>query len=161
MGASDPENETAKVLSGLTMIDQPSLHIDVVIGASNPNRNQVESACRHLQNSQLHVQTARMAELMTAADCAINAGGSTTWERCTLGLPGIVAIHAENQVEVSHAIHRAGAHWCLGWRTNLQAVDYAEAVSKLTADRLISMSIAAARICDGHGAARVSACLAQ
>ena len=38
-----------------------------------------------------------MAELMAAADLAIGAGGSTTWERCCLGLPALSICVADNQ----------------------------------------------------------------
>lgn len=161
MGASDPENETTKVLAGLALGRQPALAVDVVIGAANPHRAEVEAACARLPNARLHVQTTRMAELMAAADCAINAAGSTTWERCTLGLPGIVAILADNQIEIAQTVHQAGAHLCLGRHNKLRAEDYAQAVADLTPDRLQAMSVAAARFCDGLGAGRVSACLVQ
>jgi L-amino acid N-acyltransferase YncA len=38
-----------------------------------------------------------MAELMAAADLAIGAGGSATWERCCLGLPTFGLCLADNQ----------------------------------------------------------------
>ncbi len=44
-----------------------------------------------------HVQTPHMARLMAAADLAIGAGGTATWERCALGLPALVFSLAENQ----------------------------------------------------------------
>lgn len=159
MGGSDMENETSKVLAGLALNPLPGLHVDVVIGSGNPHRAEVEIACARLPNAHLHVQTAQMAELMAAADCAINAGGSTTWERCTLGLPGIVTVDADNQVEIAQAVHRAGGQRNLGWYTHLRAEDYARAIADLTPEHLQSMSAAAARICDGLGAARVAACL--
>jgi UDP-2,4-diacetamido-2,4,6-trideoxy-beta-L-altropyranose hydrolase len=161
MGGSDPENETTKVLAGLTLGHTPKLHVDVVIGGGNPHRAEVEAACARLPSARLHVQTAHMAELMAAADCAVNAGGSTTWERCTLGLPAIVAVSADNQVEIAQTVHQAGGHRNLGRQSNLFAADYAQAIADLTPEHLQSMSVAAARICDGHGAARVSACLLQ
>ena len=34
----------------------------------------------------LHPQLPSLAELMVKADLAIGAAGSTTWERCSLGL---------------------------------------------------------------------------
>jgi spore coat polysaccharide biosynthesis predicted glycosyltransferase SpsG len=55
-----------------------------------------------------------MAALMAASDLYIGAGGTTTWERCSLGLPGICIATAENQVEIAKALHQAGVHRFLG-----------------------------------------------
>jgi len=38
-----------------------------------------------------------MAEVMAASDLAIGAAGSTSWERCCLGLPSIMVVLAKNQ----------------------------------------------------------------
>jgi len=72
------------------------LHVDVVIGAEHPYREQVESACAD-HDFMCHVQTNRMAELMASADLAVGAGGSASWERCSLGLPALVFPMANNQ----------------------------------------------------------------
>lgn len=159
MGGSDAENETTKALTGVALSRRNELVIDVVIGAGNPHRTAVEAACRNLPRTQLHVQTKHMAELMAAADCAITAGGSTTWERCTLGLPGLVVTVADNQIEIARAVHNARGHDLLGWYADLSPGDYARALDDLTAGHLRSMSDAAAAICDGQGAAQVAACL--
>jgi len=158
MGGSDPANETCKALDGLTMIRRP-LAVDVVIGQANPHREAVEDACRRMPNARLHVQTARMAELMSKADCAIGSAGSATWERCALGLPAIVSVLFENQAAIAAAAHAAGAHRSLGWHDALDAVDYAEALLALDAGALRRMSASAAQICDGGGVDRVVASL--
>lgn len=159
MGGSDAENETCKVLAGIAQSRRSNLAVEVVIGAGNPHRTAVEAACGNLPAAQLHVQTSRMAELMASADCAITAGGSTTWERCTLGLPGLVTTVADNQVAIARAVHDARGHDLLGWYADLTPGDYARALDNLTVEHLRSMAAAAAAICDGQGAARVAACL--
>src|SRR5205823_10531073 len=92
MGGSDAVDETSKVLAGLQGCRGPQWSVDVVVGGGNPNRSVVQAACARLPGVQLHVDTARMAELMVQADCAISAGGSTTWERCCLGLAALVTV---------------------------------------------------------------------
>jgi UDP-2,4-diacetamido-2,4,6-trideoxy-beta-L-altropyranose hydrolase len=158
MGGSDPANETCKVLDGLAMTRRP-LAADVVIGQANPNRFAVEHACRRLTNARLHVQTTRMAELMSRADCAIGSAGSATWERCALGLPAIVSVLFDNQATIAESVHAAGAHRSLGWHDALDAKDYAQALLALDAVVLRRMSESAAQICDGGGVDRVVACL--
>ena len=49
-----------------------------------------------------------MAKLMSNADLAIGAAGSTTWERCCLGLPTIQLAIAKNQVFLAEKLQKAG-----------------------------------------------------
>lgn len=156
MSGSDPTNETSKVLAGFSEAGRGAPMIDVVIGAGNPHRDEVEAMCGRLASATLHVQTPRMAELVAAADCAIGSGGSASWERCVLGLPALVTILADNQADVATAVGEAGAHRVLGWHHQLSASDYAAALDELDGDALRQMSARAAAICDGHGAERVA-----
>jgi UDP-2,4-diacetamido-2,4,6-trideoxy-beta-L-altropyranose hydrolase len=105
---------------------------------------------------ELHVQTSKMAELMTRADLAINGGGSTTWERCVLGLPGIVAIQSNDQAAIAQAIQQIGGQRVLGRSGELTARDYGRAIDDLTPDELIRMSTISAGLCDGVGADRIA-----
>jgi len=90
MGGADPSNETSKVLAGLRESAHSRLAVDVVVGAANPNRQAVATACARLPAAKLHVQSSRMAELMVTADCAITAGGSTMSARTlTNGIAGL------------------------------------------------------------------------
>jgi UDP-2,4-diacetamido-2,4,6-trideoxy-beta-L-altropyranose hydrolase len=157
MGGSDPENETSKALAGLAIVNRSDWIVDVVIGAQNPHAAAVADACRQLPGARMHVQTSKMAELMMLADCAVNAGGSTTWERCCLGLPAVATIVSDDQSAIIDACARLGAHVALGRSNRLHPADYARAIASLTADGLRAMSHAAAGICDGLGATRVAA----
>jgi UDP-2,4-diacetamido-2,4,6-trideoxy-beta-L-altropyranose hydrolase len=156
MGGSDLQNATGEVLMGLLACPNAQWAIDVVIGSGNPHRALLEEACGKLPNTMLYVQTAAMAELMLAADCAIGAGGSTTWERCCLGLPALVAVASDDQVFIAEAVANAGAQIVLGRDVELVAGDYAEALAQLTPDQLRGMSASAAVICDGLGSDRVA-----
>jgi UDP-2,4-diacetamido-2,4,6-trideoxy-beta-L-altropyranose hydrolase len=156
MGGSDPDNETSKALAGLAILGRSDWIVDVVIGGQNPNAPEVEQACRKLADARIHVQTSKMAELMLSADFAVNAGGSTTWERCCLGLPAIATIVSDDQVAIIEAGAKAGAHIPLGRSNRLMPADYAEAIAALTPECLRAMSKSAAEICDGLGADRVA-----
>lgn len=95
-GGVDADNYTGRVIEALAGIGGHDFHVDVVIGAQHPRREQIEFEC--IQHAFVfHVQTNRMSELMAAADLAIGAGGSATWERCCLGLPALVICVADNQ----------------------------------------------------------------
>jgi UDP-2,4-diacetamido-2,4,6-trideoxy-beta-L-altropyranose hydrolase len=103
------------------------------------------------------VQTDRMAELMTAADLAIGAGGGATWERCALGLPTIAVAQARNQVEQMATAARAGVLCAphlrdaspAAWRTHIEALWF-------DPTRRAQLSASAAALVDGRGAERVA-----
>ncbi|MBI5437578.1 MAG: UDP-2,4-diacetamido-2,4,6-trideoxy-beta-L-altropyranose hydrolase [Nitrosomonadales bacterium] len=97
-GGVDADNFVSRVIEALANNDIKGSKVDVVIGVQHPQREAIESACAEHQFD-CHVQTNRMAELMAAADLAIGAGGSATWERCCLGLPAFVICTAANQVK--------------------------------------------------------------
>ena len=95
-GGVDIDNYTGRAIEALVALNMNALHVDVVIGAQHPYREQIQAACAE-HGFTCYVQTNRMAELMAAADLAIGAGGSATWERCCLGLPTIAFSTADNQ----------------------------------------------------------------
>lgn len=100
-GGSDQTNETMKAIQALVAIRRTDISVDVVVGGSNKNKEAVKRFCRQHENMNYYCQINNMAELIHKADLAIGAGGSTTWERCCLGLPAIVIAIADNQVEIA------------------------------------------------------------
>jgi UDP-2,4-diacetamido-2,4,6-trideoxy-beta-L-altropyranose hydrolase len=101
----------------------------------------------------LHVDVSDMAALVSAADLAIGAAGQTSFERCCLGLPTLMAVTADNQTQFAEALVGAGAV------DRLRSTSEADIASALTAifrdtARRQQMSRKAAALCDGEGAAR-------
>ena len=156
MGSSDVRDETTKALDGMAGLDRGLAAVDIVIGAANPHRSRLEERCAASRGMELFVQTPRMAELMARADLAICAAGSTTWERCVLGLPGLAVIQADNEAEIAAAVAATGAQKLLGLPQRLRPQDYRDAVERIGSHDLARMSEAAARLCDGRGASRVA-----
>lgn len=156
MGGTDPANDTAVALAGLATQAAAGIALDVVIGAGNPHRQAVRQLCADNPRAELHIQTSRMAELMMRADLAIAAGGSTTWERCVLGMPALVTIQSDDQAPIARAVEKAGGHRVLGASKDLTAEDYGRALQALTADELVNMSTISATLCDGRGTQRVA-----
>ena len=155
LGGMDADNVTATVLAALEALPTRHFASDVVIGAGHPARGRIEGECSRLGLA-CHVQTPRMAELMAAADLAIGAGGTATWERCALGLPTLALCLADNQRQLIHDASRAG----LLHGPDISATDAAAIARHLAAlldsaglRRLLSATGMAA--VDGRGAARV------
>ena len=114
-GGADTTNETEKCITGLSNYISSKLEVNVVTGQSNPNKARIKDICSSMPHIYYHCQVSNLAELMNKADLAFGAGGSTTWERCFLGLPSIVTVTAENQMETTQAVSELGAIWNLGW----------------------------------------------
>ncbi len=95
-GGADADNYTSVAIRALVDLGHPGLGVDVVLGAQHAQRAEIERLCEQHRFG-CHVQSDRMAELMAAADLAVGAGGSATWERCCLGLPTLAVCVAFNQ----------------------------------------------------------------
>jgi spore coat polysaccharide biosynthesis predicted glycosyltransferase SpsG len=94
-----------------------------------------------------------MAALMTDADLAIGAGGSTNWERCCLGLPGVVVETAENQARSIAAMVDAGTALATGLQSTPGFADrLLGAVGQMRNARFrTERARQAASICEGDG----------
>ena len=128
-GGVDADNFTGLTIEALSGLGMSGLHIDVVIGAQHPFREQIESACSEYKFF-CYVQTDRMAELMASADLAIGAGGSATWERCCLGVPCIVIAVAENQIQAARDLSLLGAIQFIGSGNNLNQHNVSQLLMK-------------------------------
>jgi UDP-2,4-diacetamido-2,4,6-trideoxy-beta-L-altropyranose hydrolase len=154
-GGSDLSNETAKALEAIRLMNRSDIAVDVVVGASNPKGDQIREICQRMPNTCFHLQVENMAELMALADLAIGAGGTTTWERCFLGLPTLALVLADNQREVAEAMSTAGAMRNVGWHADVTSTGLAEALRMALAspDRLNAMSERSLAIMGGPRAA--------
>lgn len=130
-GGSDLTNETTKALKAVLRLRKDNIQIDVVVGKSNPYKEQIKNFCSDHSNINYYCQISNMAQLMNDADLAIGAGGSTTWERCYLGLPAIILVIAENQLEITAAVAKTGAIHNLGWCTQVRVEDITRALQKM------------------------------
>ncbi len=159
VGLTDPMDVTSTILDGI-IESGLRLQTDVVLGSSATRLANVrEKVSRHADIITVHADTPRMAELMIDADFAFGAAGSTSWERCCLGLPTAFVVVASNQEKTARELAEAGAAVNLGPFSQLTASVIASTLLKLRRDAgiLQNMSKNAAKICDGRGAPRVAA----
>jgi len=151
LGLTDVGGVTVKVMDTLT----PSLtgvEIDVVVGGGAPSLGELRHRAGRAPHFHLHVDTPDMADLAAAADIAVGAAGSSSFERCVLGLPSVMLVLAENQREAAEALDAAGAAIAAGTVEELKP-----AFDRLKADDAlrVRMGAAATALCDGQGAGRV------
>jgi len=133
-GGVDATDETSKAIQALQCLrDTGVLHdvqVTVVVGASNERKEDIVSRCKQTGFRYL-CQVSNMAELMAEADLMLGAGGSTTWERCFLGLPAIVTAVAENQGQICEDCAKEGLISYLGYWDKVRQQDICEAINQL------------------------------
>ena len=105
--------------------------------------------------TEVFVDINNMACLMADCDLAIGAAGSTSWERCCLGLPTLQIVLAQNQEFIAQALNNAGA------ALTLDGQDISKSLTKkistiTTQDHLKTISSVCSSIANGHGATLVS-----
>jgi UDP-2,4-diacetamido-2,4,6-trideoxy-beta-L-altropyranose hydrolase len=162
MGLTDAPDATSRVLSALLASDLP-IEIDVVLGAAAPHIAGVERLIVQSGGKvTLHRTSPTMEVLMMNADFAFGAAGSSSWERCCLGLPTALMTLADNQKEIAARLSAASAASHLGTLKDCNSHLIVDTVCELMRDptRLAAMGRAAATICDGRGCVRTAMWLA-
>jgi len=159
MGGMDQDNSTGQILSTLAGSQLPEdVLVCVVMSSRAPWLEQIEkqALASHL-NVRVYVDVKNMASLMAECNLAIGAGGSTSWERCCLGLPTILFVTAKNQITIASNISRKGAGINLGEITPDSLVMLQQTIAKLqrNPESLASVIKSASACCDGQGVYRV------
>lgn len=157
LGLGDLNGITGRVLDILIhMVGETP--VDAVLGSTAPSLSKARALALVYPWLTLHIDSRDMAGLTASADLAIGGGGSSSWERCVLGLPTLLLILADNQREAAAALESAGAVLALDATTPRTEFDgaFEEDVTRLLADAplRVGMSLAAAEVCDGLGAER-------
>ena len=157
LGGADIQNVTETILLALANSHLPrATRFTVVLGLSATWRTNVEHAVVDIPYpTQLFDHTDHMAELMSNADLAIGAAGTTALERCCMGLPSIQLVLADNQATTALALVQAGAALTIPLQVDMsEAIQHAITLV-LQAGKLTDMQQAAAQLVDGQGCARV------
>jgi UDP-2,4-diacetamido-2,4,6-trideoxy-beta-L-altropyranose hydrolase len=157
MGLTDVDGITARVVERV----RPRLNdtgIDIVIGAETPSYSGLLKIARRDPRILLHVDTPHMARLTAEADIGIGAPGSSTWERCVLGLPSVLVVLAENQRPAARAMAELGAALVVDLADADFETAFDRALMKLLRDAETRREMAArsAGVCDGLGAGRTA-----
>lgn len=158
MGGVDKDNVTGTVLQALQQSILPTeCRVTVVMGPAAPWLDDVLHQAHHMPwPTEVRVGVTNMARLMAESDLAIGAAGSTSWERCCLGLPSIMVVLACNQRQVAMELQKIRAARVL---TSSQAItsELPRLLRELlqSAAAMSALSAAAAAVTDGTGTARV------
>lgn len=157
LGGVDRNNVTGEVLQALSETSLPSdTELDIIMGAAAPYLDEIrKQALNSRFRATVSVSVSDMAERMCQADLSIGAAGSTSWERCCLGLPAILVVLADNQRSAAQALHEQGVAIVTDSGAGVR-----DALNQLLAgggleERLVAMAHAGAELIDGMGCHRV------
>ncbi len=154
LGGVDKDNITLQILQSLNTFVPKDTQITVVMGKTAPHVASVQNFAKTANFAcEVIVNANNMAELMANADVAIGASGSTTWERCCLGLPMVLIVLANNQTVIAEAL------------VDKNVVKVVSDIAKLDeqlpillndlSENYKKFSQKSAELVDGHGATRV------
>lgn len=151
MGGVDASNYTLAILKELRKSKRSqNCSFTIVTGSLYPHLNELMAfAAKSQMNISVLSNVTNIAEIMANSDLCIGAAGSSTWERCSLGLPTLTVGIADNQnIILTHL------------KKNLIAIvsclttlcdDFEEIKSR----ELVQISKRSAGSCDGLGVVRV------
>jgi UDP-2,4-diacetamido-2,4,6-trideoxy-beta-L-altropyranose hydrolase len=153
MGGVDKDNATGQVLQALNACRLPTdLRITVVMGPHAPCLADVQQKAGQMKwPTQVLVGVNAMAQLMADSDLCIGAAGSTSWERCCMGLPTLMIVLAANQQDAALALSDMGAAHCINMPAKL-ATDLKGEIEKIDALQMKRLSEQSTAICNGRGA---------
>ena len=158
LGGVDKDNMTSRILESLKQAALPELcEITVVMGSTAPWLDIVTTKANQLPwPTEVKTGVSNMAELMANSDLAIGAAGSTSWERCCLGLPTIMLVIAENQTDIAENLGSINAVKVVLDDSNLTQVinEYLFELIQ-NPEKLKAMNQASADVLDGYGTYKV------
>jgi UDP-2,4-diacetamido-2,4,6-trideoxy-beta-L-altropyranose hydrolase len=155
-GGADFDNLTEQSATAIWGLGRQDIAVDVVVDPTHPHFASIEAVVRSYPNFKLHGRLPTLATLMQEADLAIGAGGTTSWERCCLGLPALVVTLAENQKPIAAELDKLGAIRWLGHTGEVDEPALLQALREVvTSDSTSLWSQRALSIVDGLGVSRV------
>lgn len=158
LGGVDKDNITTQILKGLENSNLPAhCDITVVMGSTAPWIDDVKKQASIMPwPTKVKTGVSNMAELMANSDLAIGAAGSTSWERCCLGLPTIMLVLADNQQQIATNLEQANAVYVANLSLSFN-LSISNAIAHFISSpmALKEMSQASSHTLDGLGATSV------
>lgn len=157
MGGCDPDNFSARAVRAV-QLSKLDTDIDIMISSRATHIESLKALASDHPRVSLYIDTPDVASLMSNADLAIGAGGTTSWERCCMGLPTIALSMASHQQLINGPLHDIGA--ILNFDNT--SSDFEQRLCDMllhlsrTPSSLENMTRAAKAVCDGNGASRVA-----
>lgn len=113
-GGADSRNDIANFHKSVAVSSRLShLHFELVVLASHRHIESIRQL-PPISHIKIHFQPQNWFSLLKSADFYIGSGGTVTWERLFVGVPGAVISVADNQVAVSREMAKHGLQYYWG-----------------------------------------------
>jgi UDP-2,4-diacetamido-2,4,6-trideoxy-beta-L-altropyranose hydrolase len=109
MGGVDKENYTGKVLLAMEKLSACDFSVTVILGGATNQAKIHEMLDALSYDVKVLTSVNNVAEVMSNQDLIIGASGTSTWERCCLGVPSLQFVVAENQTKIANELVNIGA----------------------------------------------------
>jgi UDP-2,4-diacetamido-2,4,6-trideoxy-beta-L-altropyranose hydrolase len=154
LGGIDKDNITSQVIEALKECSlSAELEIAIVMGGNAPHIDNIKNIAEQMPcKTQVLTNIENIAEYMAKSDLAIGAAGSTTWERCCLGLPTLMVITADNQKNNGRTLEKNRAVILITKPIKNSVI---KIFSELTDKVMQELSTNSVELVDGMGCARV------
>lgn len=129
-----------------------------IIAGTHKETLQLECSSLNIPSLRITDYDADIAESLLKADIVLGAAGSSSWERCVLGVPSLLVVLAPNQRLVANSQVKQGNAIYAGETATLTYHAVTEALKTIlnSHETWNAMSKAAFELCDGLGARKVA-----
>ena len=155
-GGQDVSNQTIRVLSAIKKSKLNYKKINFLVNKSNTNLIDLKKISKNMKGVSISTDGKKLVKLIQNSDLCVGAGGSMTWERAYLGIPSIVSILSENQLEITNTMGKKKCIYNMGWSKNVKISDYQKIFDQLKINELNSMSQRNKKVIDGKGVSRIN-----
>jgi UDP-2,4-diacetamido-2,4,6-trideoxy-beta-L-altropyranose hydrolase len=155
-GNVDSNNLTEKAIKSFLKLKRKDIKLDLVINSQSLKKKKIETLSKKNTNISVKSDLTSLASLILKADIAIGACGSTSWERCCLGLPAIVITVAENQKLVAKELHKRGLINWIGHYDKINISTIYNALDNIIDHNLQTWSNTCMLVTDGCGAGKIA-----
>lgn len=158
LGGGEQQEMLNRIIEALAESSLPeTCRITMVVGAASNGLYTLKESVKKLKwDIDVRQNVSQMGELMVCSDLVIGAAGTTSWERCCLGVPTLMLVLADNQKKIASELAKAGAVILLGEKQMFQKELLHNSIARCrNSNQLKLMSEYASKICDGLGGPRV------
>lgn len=163
LGGTDPAGLTLPLVERIVATPAlAALSLDILLSSAAPALPALHQFCLGQPRLRLHIDSDEVAALLTNADLAIGAAGSSAWERCCLGVPTIQLVLADNQRQIAQQLDHYQAALTLDHQPGQGVVAQILApLQQLLSDGTLRARLShnAMALCDGEGCQRVATIL--